>query len=121
MKLTKHDRSQKITLPIYLERDVLQLGLPQHAELDDCTIEMDQDDDIDTDDDVLCSGIEQCHADLRDLRRFVRNTKHFRAETAVVTRWKRRGFAFNESATSVLCTINHNTNIFWPKSEFVTF
>ena len=82
-------------MPIYREQDVLDLSTFTNEDLDDCTIEMEQDDDIDTDEEVLCSGIEQCHADLRDLRRFIREFKHFRTETAVYYKWKRRGFTFN--------------------------
>ena len=116
MNLTKKDRSRKLQMPIYRDCDVLTLASAMHEELDmdDCTIEMEQDDDIDTDEEVLCSGVEQCHADLRDLRRFIRENKHFRAETAVIAKWKRRGFVFNQRGTSVVCTVNHDTDIFGP-------
>ena len=30
--------------------------------------EMNQDDDVETDEEVLCSGIQQCHTDLRVLK-----------------------------------------------------
>lgn len=104
-------------MPIYRDCDVLTLDPSkiEDLDMDDCTIEMEQDDDIDTDAEVLGSGVEQCHTDLRDLRRFVRENKHFRAGTAVVAKWKRRGFVFNQSGTSVVCTINHDTDIFGPR------
>ena len=67
---------------------------------------MDQDDDIDTDEETLISGIQQCHHDLRQLKHQVFKTKNFRAETSVVQRWKKKGFTFSEDATRVFCTFN---------------
>ena len=60
--------------------------------------EQQQDDDVDTDEEVLCSGIQQCHTDLRDLKVFMRVHHHFRAETNTVHNWKKRGFAFSMDA-----------------------
>lgn len=63
----------------------------------DNQIEQDQDDDVETDEEVLCSGIQQCHQDLRDLKTFLRSKNgHFRSETNVVSVWRKRGFWFSQ-------------------------
>ena len=68
--------------------------------------DMDADDDVETDEEVLAAGIQQCHQDLRDLKNFTRTNKNFRAQTKVVQIWRKKGFWFSQDGRQANCTIN---------------
>ena len=74
----KKDRSQKIEFPIYKEKDVLELEGEFKTLLREHIFEQQQDDDVDTDEEVLYAGINQCYTDLKDLKNVIRNHRHFR-------------------------------------------
>ena len=113
MRFTKKDRTKKLDVPVYKDHDIIQLDAEFANLLNNNILEQQNDDDVETDEEVLCSGIQQCHTDLRDLKLFIRNNRHFRAKTNVVDKWKRRGFAFSQDGRQNQCTINFSCrNIF---------
>ena len=83
----KGNMTHKMEFPIYRDCDVYNFDtlIPEvRDKLTENLQDMQQDDDIDTDEEVLCSGISQCQQDLRDLKHFVKAQRHFRAHTNVV-------------------------------------
>ena len=56
--------------------------------LEECVIETQHDDDIETDEDTLTAGIRQCQDDLYHLHKFIIANKHFRGLTNVVKKWR---------------------------------
>ena len=71
--------------------------------LQESVIETANDDDIETDEDTLRGGIDQCVKDIHDLFRFVRDNPKFRAKTNVVDKWRTKGFWFSEDGRQHCC------------------
>ena len=59
-------------------------------------IETENDDDIDTDEEVLKAGRRECCKDLVELSTFVSEHKEFRGETNVVKKWRNKGIWFSQ-------------------------
>ena len=75
--------------------------------------EVQMDDDVETDDEVLASGVHTCYEDLRQLKDEIRKRGHFRAHSHVVNIWRPRGFWFDRTAQKNQCTNNFECgNIF---------
>jgi hypothetical protein len=79
IKFMKKNRTEQREFPVFKQQDTFNLD-PQFKQFfKECIFEQQQDDDVDTDEEVLTCGINQCHIDLRDLKNFVKNNRHFRA------------------------------------------
>lgn len=109
IKLYTPDRSNMQKFPVFKESEIFN----KDSEIFESICDMDQDDDIETDEEVLAAGIQQCHQDLRDLKNFTRSHKSFRAQTKVVHIWRKKGFWFSQDGRQANCTMNFDCkNIF---------
>ena len=99
-------KKMPMKFPIFKEPVVFGPKINEESSLFESNqIEQDQDDDVETDSEVLRSGINQCFKDLRDLKEEIRKP-NFRAETSVVEKWRKKGFWFSQDGRKAGCTNN---------------